>query len=243
MSDGLMPGWYTDEQGTRRYWTGQAWLAPEASTSTPEPTTVPTSTSTAESDTPATSAVAKRSSKRWFVWSATGFFVLVAIAAGVVIANIPTYTERAVGECQDAVRSILKSPSSAQFVGEPDTTHIADRWDYAIGLLLMMIDDKINSSPMYSDLSGYAALSRMTNLSEKISDESRAMLNAWRDGEGADMVFVTGEVDAQNSFGTFGRKEYSCMYFDEKAEVITFGDNVMGADLLLDSLPNLQYAN
>lgn len=219
MSEGLAPGWYTSEDGNRRYWDGQQWLMPEqpAQTTTPESTVLGIDAS-ATDDAASAPAVKKR----------RGLLVAAVIGAVTVVGGGAAWwfgttndrlDTRAIAECEDALLGMLKNPTATVF------------YDSATQSSVEYYSSRAMSQYAMSLVSGGYSDSELDEMGTRVDDFIAGIESDEKDelAQGIRQRVVYGEVDAQNGFGAVTREEWACSIKVVDGElgtpiVLTFGD-------------------
>lgn len=222
MAEGLAPGWYTNDEGERRYWTGESWVTPEAETPTEG-----TDESASESALPpiedAQPTNSKPRSKKPVIITSVSVLALALIGAGFFWFESRASTESlAIEACEAQLLNTLKAPSTAVLHDSEVldySSHLMDSWFAykAEGREKIDFDEALRTS--------------VDIAAEQKKNEPM---------EGSATRIVAGSVDAENGFGATERSDWRCftivdtdtMEVPTFATIIEFGDDLS----LLDGL-------
>jgi len=216
MAEGLAPGWYTNDEGERRYWTGESWVTPEA-----DAPTEGTDEGTSESAPPPVedaqpTSPKPRSKKPVIVTTIAVVAVVLAVAGAWWFTSRPTVDDLAIEACETKILGILKSPSTA-VLGESEirsySKHAMDIWFEA------------------------DALGRTTKNFEEALDgsvEGAVEVEARDATNNTATRIVVGAVDAENGFGANERSDWRCitmvqldtMEVPSASSILEFGDEM-----------------
>jgi hypothetical protein len=229
MNEGLTPGWYTSDEGHKRYWDGKQWLMPEqpALAATPEPARADSEAVESKASGPGVSvtddvASAPTGKPRRGVLVAAVIGAVAMVGGGAAwwfgTANNRLDT-RAIAECEDALLGMLKNPTAAVF------------YDSAAQSSVDYYSSRVMSQYAMSLVSGDYSDSELDEMGTRV-DDYIAGIEADEEEELAQGVrqrVVYGEVDTQNGFGAVTREEWACSVKIADGElgtpiVLTFGD-------------------
>lgn len=232
MTEGLLPGWYSGPDGTRRYWDGQQWLTPEGSQgSATSHSEEITNAEQAEVQIPSLQAhpvggsdpvvgVDQPSKRKRWPWIA-GAAVVVLVGTGlaaVSVAGRESPAEYAEAQCQGLVTENLKSPNTAVFQ-DLEVKPLGDSLIEvgALMVLNVLADGDVdlgNAGP--KELMEALAQDETQSHIEETEQEIRGQVGRWAvDNPGRVILSVSGYVDSENGFGATVHSEFSCIYDEQ----------------------------
>lgn len=229
MVEGLTPGWYTSEDGNRRYWDGQRWLMPEQPTPTTTPKAMRADIEAVEPAELGVDAAPADDAARVPTWKRRRSLLVASVFGAVVVVGggtawwFGTANDRVdaqvIAECEDALRGMLKNPTAAVFYDSATQSRVEYFSSLAVSQYAMNI------------VSGDYSESELDEMGTRV-DDYIAGLKASEENELAEGIrwrVVSGEVDAQNGFGAVTREEWACAMKITDGElgtpiVLTFGD-------------------
>lgn len=223
MVEGLAPGWYTNDEGERRYWTGEIWVSPEEpdGVTDSEVAESPSQSVTPEAVEPLSGARSR--SKRTVIIASISVLAVALVGAGAYWFVSRASTESlAIEACEAELLNTLKAPGTAALQDsevQSYSSHLMDIWfEYeAEGRESMDFDEALRTS---------------VEIAVEQKDKEAV--------EGTATRIVVGSVDAENGFGSLERSDWTCLTVVDTdtmevptfAAIIKFGDDLS----LLDGL-------
>ena len=220
MSRELEPGWYTSEQGKKSYWNGEEWLVPGAEQATGSDLEIGTNVAPQPQD---HNESKKSPERKWKALVVVSAVAVLALAGGGTTWWLLSHDSRrdaqAISVCEEALRDMLKSPSSAVFYD----SSVQSKVDYYTNSVAASLAEAWVSGD-YSQEQWDEASQRFEEYKEELLSQEQQEI-----ADGTISYVVTGEVDAENGFGAISREMWACSTSWEDGEltrpiVLEFGD-------------------